>query len=294
MVLLLRAFLLLPAAIAATSCEQPSTWRPLQPSRGLEMGTALRGSSNVTAILLDAQKTMRAAFNAILSTHARSTGPSAGLPSDINARVMSPKPVDNVTDASGLALIYIDTNSLSRKYAEIQDAVAEHGAARANLLYYDRDGAGYVALRGNASIAEPAEARREWWDGWAPFFPQKENTSFYSVIRFELDALEMSSGPAQSGRADWMPVTLRRKGGVWTVEVAPGPPAPAPPAPPPVSDWKCSVCQHVYDPQRDGAGLPFEETPATFKCPVCGAPKSAFRKVAFSDGSEKWVHEELI
>ena len=40
--------------------------------------------------------------------------------SDINSRLMTPKPCGNVTNSSGLQRIYIDTNNLSRKYKEIQ------------------------------------------------------------------------------------------------------------------------------------------------------------------------------
>lgn len=254
------------------------------------VAVAMEGG-NVTAVLVDAHATMSAAVNAVFSTHALGTGSSAGFPGDINSRVMSPKPVPSITSPGGLSMVYIDTNSLSRKSREIQRAVDMHGAARANLLYYDRDGAGYVALRGNVTIADAAEAQREWWDGWSPFYPEKENTSFYSVLRFKPDWLELSSGPAQSGRADWLPVSLQRVDGTWKVVVSPGPPSPSPPTPPAASNWKCSICQHVYDPLKDGGGVEFENLPDTFKCPICGAPKSAFKKMTLADGSHQWIHE---
>merc|ERR1719198_2614106 len=50
--------------------------------------------------------------------------------------------------------------------------------------------------------------------------------------------------------------------------------------------WTCSVCQHVYDPAKDGGGKAFEDLPDTWKCPVCGSPKSAFKKTALG-----WMHE---
>lgn len=40
--------------------------------------------------------------------------------------------------------------------------------------------------------------------------------------------------------------------------------------------YKCSVCQHIYDPVLDGAGAPFEELPDGWVCPVCGQPSSAY------------------
>jgi len=49
--------------------------------------------------------------------------------------------------------------------------------------------------------------------------------------------------------------------------------------------YKCSVCGYVYDPELgdpDGSikpGTPFEEIPADWVCPVCGAAKSKFEKI---------------
>ncbi len=51
--------------------------------------------------------------------------------------------------------------------------------------------------------------------------------------------------------------------------------------------WTCTVCNHVYDPAKDGGGVPFEQLPDTWKCPVCGSPKSAYKQSA--DGL--WYHE---
>ena len=63
------------------------------------------------------------------------------------------------------------------------------------------------------------------------------------------------------------------------------PPAPAPL--PPQSSYKCTVCQHVYDPVRDGVGKAFEDLPDTWVCPQCGAKKSAYKKTLDGD----WIHE---
>lgn len=50
-------------------------------------------------------------------------------------------------------------------------------------------------------------------------------------------------------------------------------------APPPSpSEWMCSVCQHVYDVEKDGGGKAFEDLPDSWKCPVCAAPKSAYKQ----------------
>ena len=50
--------------------------------------------------------------------------------------------------------------------------------------------------------------------------------------------------------------------------------------------YQCSVCAYVYDPEMgdpDGgipAGTAFEDIPATWVCPVCGATKDQFEKLA--------------
>jgi rubredoxin len=62
------------------------------------------------------------------------------------------------------------------------------------------------------------------------------------------------------------------------------PPSPAPPA---TAPYHCSVCNHVYDPERDGGGKSFEELPESWVCPVCGAEKGAYYK----QGGGQWAHE---
>lgn len=44
--------------------------------------------------------------------------------------------------------------------------------------------------------------------------------------------------------------------------------------PAPAEKWVCSVCGYVYD-----GAVPFEQLPEDWKCPKCGAPKSAFVKM---------------
>ena len=52
-----------------------------------------------------------------------------------------------------------------------------------------------------------------------------------------------------------------------------------------VPKYKCTVCGYIYDPELgdpDGdlkPGTPFEEIPAGWVCPVCGAAKSEFEKI---------------
>jgi rubredoxin len=49
--------------------------------------------------------------------------------------------------------------------------------------------------------------------------------------------------------------------------------------------YRCKVCGYIYDPEKGdissniNAGMPFEELPDDWLCPMCGADKSMFEKV---------------
>jgi rubredoxin len=49
--------------------------------------------------------------------------------------------------------------------------------------------------------------------------------------------------------------------------------------------WKCGVCGYVYDPEKGDAengikpGTAFEDLPADWACPVCGAAKDQFARL---------------
>lgn len=48
--------------------------------------------------------------------------------------------------------------------------------------------------------------------------------------------------------------------------------------------WECTVCGYIYDPEAgDGdnaaPGTSFEDLPADWVCPDCGAPKDMFETV---------------
>lgn len=51
-----------------------------------------------------------------------------------------------------------------------------------------------------------------------------------------------------------------------------------------MENWKCTVCGYVYDPAQgdpDGGiapGTTFEDIPAEWVCPICGAGKDMFEK----------------
>lgn len=50
--------------------------------------------------------------------------------------------------------------------------------------------------------------------------------------------------------------------------------------------YKCSICGYEYDEEKEG--IPFEDLPADWKCPICTAPSSVFEK----QGSSKEQHVE--
>lgn len=41
--------------------------------------------------------------------------------------------------------------------------------------------------------------------------------------------------------------------------------------------WRCTVCGYEYDEAVEG--VPFEQLPDDWRCPVCNAPKDAFEKI---------------
>ncbi len=51
--------------------------------------------------------------------------------------------------------------------------------------------------------------------------------------------------------------------------------------------YRCTICSYIYDPE-DGdpdngipAGIPFEELPDDWLCPVCGSDKSVFEVLEY-------------
>ena len=43
-----------------------------------------------------------------------------------------------------------------------------------------------------------------------------------------------------------------------------------------MSKYKCTICGHIYDEEVEG--VKFEDLPDTWVCPLCGVPKSMFKK----------------
>jgi len=45
----------------------------------------------------------------------------------------------------------------------------------------------------------------------------------------------------------------------------------------PAVNYQCSICNHMYDPDRDGNGAAFEDLPDSFVCPICGSPSRNYK-----------------
>jgi len=52
-----------------------------------------------------------------------------------------------------------------------------------------------------------------------------------------------------------------------------------------MDDYKCTICGHVYYPEKGEpdygtpAGTDFSALPATWKCPICMASRDQFEKI---------------
>ena len=53
--------------------------------------------------------------------------------------------------------------------------------------------------------------------------------------------------------------------------------------------YRCSVCGHIYDEEREG--VKFADLPDTWTCPTCGAPKSKFVPVV---EGQTWASEHVL
>jgi len=53
--------------------------------------------------------------------------------------------------------------------------------------------------------------------------------------------------------------------------------------------YRCTVCGHIYDEEREG--VKFADLPDTWTCPTCGAPKSKFVPVV---EGQTWASEHVL
>jgi len=55
--------------------------------------------------------------------------------------------------------------------------------------------------------------------------------------------------------------------------------------------YKCTICGYIYDDAKEK--VPFSELPDTWKCPLCGAPKSAFEPVGVEEKKPETVKTKI-
>lgn len=98
------------------------------------------------------------------------------------ARIVDPfAPEDDFT-------VWIATNARSRKVTEIARD------SRVTLLYFDRDGASYVTLVGNAEAVDDPEMKARYWKTeWAAFYPDEYRGEDYLLIKVTARRLEVSA-----------------------------------------------------------------------------------------------------
>ena len=57
-----------------------------------------------------------------------------------------------------------------------------------------------------------------------------------------------------------------------------------------MAKYKCQLCGHIYDEEKEG--VKFEDLPDNWKCPMCMAPKSMFKKIEDSKTDDKKDEKE--
>jgi len=178
-----RRTLLIAATLIAVMPTTP--WRTL---RAQSVDSNASGTRD--AMVRVARDIMRAARFCALVTRDATTGSSA--------RTIDPAPPD-----SAMVVRFV-TNPRSRKVKQL--AVDP----RVALYYFDASAQRYATLYGRArAIRDPAEKARRWYEGWTPFYPQRErDATLYEVVpeRIEL----VSPGDSVVGDAvSWATPTIR-------------------------------------------------------------------------------------
>jgi len=176
---------------------------------------------------------------------------------DMELKVASPGPYDNSTgqDPYGIFFaIYANAPSSSDPgaFTEVPETVSPKDADRCPHQIY---------LNNNATLQ--GGAHFQWTAG----------AETCGDVNF---AMLWGNGPGDAPLAPETPFLYR------TVVKISGKPCKQPmtttTTTPAADKWVCSVCAHVYDAEKDGAGAAFEDLADDWVCPVCGQPKSAYEK----------------
>lgn len=178
-----RRSLLVAALMLAAMASSP--WRTLR-----AQSVEATASDRREAMVRVARDIMRAARFCALITRDANTGSAA--------RTIDPAPPDSTM------VVRFVTNPRSRKVKQLA------ADPRVALYYFDASAQRYATLYGRArAIRDPAEKARRWYEGWTPFYPQREHdATLYEVLpeRIEL----VSPGDSVVGDSiSWATPTIR-------------------------------------------------------------------------------------
>lgn len=176
--LLLALVLVFPGAPSASPGRTVSPQQDSEPAR--------------THILSVAREIMLAARYGMLITLGDNHEPQA--------RIVDPLSPD------GSFVVYVATNPLSRKVAEIRRD------SRVTLAYFDPDRLGYVTLIARAEEVGEVEKRSQHKDAWQPFF-DRERPETYILYRIAPSRLEVVSAKdgINGDEVTWLPEIVELK-----------------------------------------------------------------------------------
>jgi general stress protein 26 len=114
------------------------------------------------------------------------------------ARTIDPAPPD-----SAMVVRFV-TNPRSRKVGQLA------ADARVTLYYFDAAAQRYATLYGRARLViDSAERRARWYDGWTPFYPERERgANLYEVVPDRLEVVSPGDGVIGDSLT-WATPTLR-------------------------------------------------------------------------------------
>ena len=83
-------------------------------------------------------------------------------------------------------VVWFGTNINSRKVREIKNN------SKATIYYQAENGAGYVALKGNAYWIDDSQLKSKYWkSGWEAFYPEsRENYTLIKFVPFHLEIVD--------------------------------------------------------------------------------------------------------
>jgi len=130
------------------------------------------------------------------------------------SRPIYPFPVE-----PGIPFVHFSTNRLSRKFSQLKST------PEVSLTYLDKEGAGYVTVKGEAEILGPGESAALWRDELILYYPEgppsrSSPSSRFVVVRIHPRRLEFCSSRfgLESAHESWLPLALVWNKGRWSLD----------------------------------------------------------------------------